>query len=90
LPLALLEAMACELPIVAADLPGLEEALGDPPAGVLVRRGDPAAFAQALSGLASDRVRREQLAARARERSRHFSLSSMVDRYCALYVEMLA
>lgn len=87
LPLALLEAMAHGLPTVACDLPGVAEALGDPPAGILVDRGDAGGFAEALAQLAGDAPRRRGLGARARLRSREFSLEKMVDRYFALYEE---
>jgi phosphatidylinositol alpha-1,6-mannosyltransferase len=43
-----LEARAAGLPIVAADLEGISEALGDPRDGVLVPSGDWSAFVQAI------------------------------------------
>src|SRR3954466_14234628 len=47
----LLEAMAAGAPVVASDLDAFGRVLGDGVAGVLVRRGDAAVLAAALSGL---------------------------------------
>ena len=51
-----LEAMACGLAIVAADAPGIPDLLADGEAsgGIMVRRGDPAAFAAALGRVLDD------------------------------------
>jgi glycosyltransferase involved in cell wall biosynthesis len=63
---ALLEAMGLGLAVVAADSPGMREALGE--AGIVVPVGDPAALAHALVLLATDAKRRADLGRLARER----------------------
>jgi glycosyltransferase involved in cell wall biosynthesis len=90
MPLALLEAMACGLPIIASAVPGVIEALGSPRAGVLVQPGDSAALAEALVRLSEDVAARESLGTSAERRASAFSIDSMVDRYCAIYREVLA
>jgi glycosyltransferase involved in cell wall biosynthesis len=53
------EALACGLPVVASDIPGVRDGVGD--AGVLVPAGRPELFAGALLELAADRDRRTEL-----------------------------
>jgi glycosyltransferase involved in cell wall biosynthesis len=49
--IALIEAMAAGLPVVASDVPACREVLGDGAAGVLVPAGDHAGLAQAIGAL---------------------------------------
>ncbi len=67
-PVAPLEAMACGLPVVATDAPGMADILaaGEASGGVLVPREDPAALASALWKLATSPADRATLAAAAR------------------------
>jgi glycosyltransferase involved in cell wall biosynthesis len=72
---AVIEAMACGLPVVATDVSGVVDALGEEPAGAIVPPEDPAALAQAIRQLIDDEPRRRALGRRARERAeREFSL----------------
>lgn len=52
MPVALAEAMACELPVISTALPGLDE-LVRPDAGYLVPPGDPLALARAIRSMQS-------------------------------------
>lgn len=65
-----LEAMASGLPVVAADAPGVGDLLegGEDAGGVVVPRGDAAAFAAALARLLDDAALCRALGARARVR----------------------
>jgi glycosyltransferase involved in cell wall biosynthesis len=54
---AMCEAMACGLPVVAARAGGIPEFVRDGADGYLVRRGDPASLQRAILALASDRQR---------------------------------
>jgi glycosyltransferase involved in cell wall biosynthesis len=79
-PLAPLEAMACGLPLVAADAPGVPDILarGEEDGGVMVPRGDVGAFAAALSALLDDPQRASDLGRRARRRvEQNFSLDAV-------------
>ena len=71
LSLSLLEAMSLGCPVVASDIAGNREALGDPPAGLTVPARDRAALGAALSRLATDASLRDSLAATAAARVRH-------------------
>ncbi|TFV75457.1 glycosyltransferase family 1 protein [Blastococcus sp. CT_GayMR19] len=61
----LIEALAAGAPIVASDLDAFARVLEHGDAGVLVRRGDPAALARALCDLLADPARRAELTGRA-------------------------
>ncbi|MBV9773873.1 MAG: glycosyltransferase, partial [Gemmatimonadetes bacterium] len=65
-----LEAMACGLPVVAADVAGVGDVLedGEASGGVVVPRENPAALAVALGRLLDDPARARAMGARARER----------------------
>ena len=67
--IALIEAMAAGLPVVASDVPACREVLDDGAAGVLVPAGDHARLAQAISGLLSSERQRAALGDQARQRA---------------------
>ena len=74
-PIALIEAMACGLPSVAADVSGVAEALGPDPAGVIVPPERADALAAGLRRLLDDERLRLELGDRARRRAEaEFSL----------------
>lgn len=54
MPYAVLEAMAAGVPVIATDVPGTAEALGDGRYGVVVPRSDATALAGALTGWRND------------------------------------
>jgi glycosyltransferase involved in cell wall biosynthesis len=60
-PVALMEALACEIPVVAPRLSGIPELVIDGNNGLLVEPGDPVALAEALEVLASDPDLRRRL-----------------------------
>ena len=69
LGLAIIEAMAAGLPVVASDIGGIPELIPDSETGILVPVGDSAALRQALSRLSKDPQQRVALGQRARERA---------------------
>lgn len=79
-PVAPMEAMACGVPVVGADAPGVPDILegGEASGGIVVPRGDPAAFALALGRVLDDPTLARRLGARARERAEAcFSLEAV-------------
>jgi glycosyltransferase involved in cell wall biosynthesis len=87
-PVAVVEAMACGLPVVATDVSGVADALGDAPAGIVVPPEDAAALATALGRLLDDDALRRELGARARRRAEsEFSLQRVGSRLRAFMEE---
>ena len=84
---ALLEAMACGLPIVATDLIGNREVMGgDGQAGWLVPPGDPAALAEAIGTLLRTPTLRQKLGEAARAIvAERFDIQRVVTQYLSLY-----
>ncbi len=68
LPTALLEAAACERPIVATDVPGCREVVVDGETGLLVPPNDPEALAAAVERLLDDPALGRRLGKNARRR----------------------
>jgi len=90
-PLALLEAMLAGKPIVATAVGEVPTVLEGGHAGVVVRPGDAAVLADALASLLSDPAEARRLGAAAAARaSEAYTLSSMLDRYAALYEKALS
>lgn len=80
---ALLEGMACGLPIVVTDTGGTEELLADN--GVVVPMRDPAALAKAMIGILNDDEKRARMAETSVRIARTFSWESMARQYLELY-----
>ncbi len=86
LPLSLLEAMACGVPIVATRVAGHVDAVEDAVTGLLSPADDPAALAAAMGALLSDPARRAAMGAAGRRRvEERFNVARMADELAALY-----
>lgn len=80
LPVAPIEAMACGLPVVAADAPGVPAIFepGESAGGLVVPREEPAALARELGQVLDDNARRRQLGSQARRHvEENFSLEAV-------------
>jgi glycosyltransferase involved in cell wall biosynthesis len=84
-PMALMEAMAAGLPVVATAVGGVPEIVAPGETGLLTPAGDCGAFAAALAVLAADPARRQAMAEAARSRAQRFDVSRMIASYGALF-----
>jgi len=87
--LAVLEAMACGLPVVAVRSAGVEEVLADGVSGLLVPE-EPGAFAAAVAEVLADRDLAEKLAAGGREAAAAFAMPLVLARVVAAYRRAIA
>lgn len=86
LPIALLEAMAAGLPVIATAVGGVPEVIQDDVSGILVRAGDPAALSGPIVRLARDENLRRRLGVAGRERvEAEFTVARMADAYRSRY-----
>lgn len=87
LPFLLLEAMQAGLPIVATNVGGIREALGD--AGILISSENPKAITSAIMTLLLDSNRASELSAKASERSKLFTVEKMLGETKKIYAKLL-
>jgi glycosyltransferase involved in cell wall biosynthesis len=90
LPVAVMEAIALGLPVVATAVGGVPELVRDGCEAVLLEPGEPERLAGALIELVDDPPRREAMARAARERSHDFALDRSVRRVAAIYDRLAA
>jgi L-malate glycosyltransferase len=88
LPLALMEALAMGLPVVATSSAGVRECVTDDQEALLVPVGDADALAAALARVIEDSGLRERLARGAEEAAARFDISRMAGEIEALYAEL--
>jgi glycosyltransferase involved in cell wall biosynthesis len=89
LPIALLEAMAVGLPVVATAVGGTPKAVTDGIEGRLVPAGRPEALATAIGELAREPEQRAALGAAAARRARDFDIERAARHLESLYAEIL-
>ena len=89
--LALLEAMASDLPIVATNVGGNSELIKDNETGVLVDRGDYKKFADAIIRILQNPTVKNAMGEKGRKRViEKFSFNRMIDEYIRLYRKLLS
>ncbi len=90
LPNVVLEAMACEVPLLATRCGGVEAVVHDQVEALLVRSGSSDELSEGLVRLAADAVLRNRLAHAGRERvEREFSFARRLSRFAHLYEDII-
>jgi glycosyltransferase involved in cell wall biosynthesis len=90
MPLAVLEAWAAELPVVASRVGGIPELIQDGKTGLLFESGDTRGLSEALEGLLANPACAARLARHGFEQVRaHFDVSVMASAYRAAYQTLL-
>lgn len=87
LPVAVMEAMACGLPVICSPIRGNVDLVEDGKSGLLVDP-TPEKLSDAIEKLCSDSQLRHQLGMAAQERSRRFDLNSVKEEIRLLYEEV--
>ncbi len=89
--MALLEAMATGLPIVASEVSGTVQAITPGESGLLVRPGDSRQLALALQAVLDDPAGAQAMGAQAKRRvERDFSAQKQAQEHLALYRHLLS
>jgi len=86
-PYSVVEAMMTGKPVIATDVGGIREALGD--AGYLVTPRDSEEFANAITTLLKDPALRQSMGRDARERAlKYFTLEKVLDKHLKSYIKL--
>jgi len=80
---AMLEAMACGLPIITTRCEGVEELISDN--GIVVEEARAEKFAKAIKGLIEDQQAYRQMSIAARKQAENFTWKSTADKYLEIY-----
>ena len=87
----LLEAGACEKPVIGTRVGGVPEVIDEGKTGLLVEYGDSDGLAKAIIRLLGDEQRRKEMGKAARERVRNnFTWPKIVDQLEKVYKEVLS
>lgn len=84
-PLKLFESWACGIPFVSAHVGDRKQLIGDPPAGLLAKPGDPDSLADEIIRVLSDRDLAKQLAHQGRLKVENYYWDTLTPKMEALY-----
>ncbi len=88
--LAALEAMACEVPVVASNAGGIPELIINDKTGYMCEVGDVDGMAEKAIYILSDDTRLKQFKQNSRERALDFHIDKIVPEYEKMYAEVIA
>ena len=85
----IVEAMAAGKPIVASDVGGIRNLIGNKENGILVRPADPESLAKGIKDLYGDPEGRERMGEAGRQKAAAFSDTAMTEKIDTLYSEVI-
>lgn len=88
--IVLVEAMSCELPVVATNVMGIPSVVEDGANGFLVPPRDPDALAGRIAWLLAHPAERAEIARRNAQKAETFALPAIADRFLTLWEGLLA
>jgi len=88
LPVVVMEALACGLPVAASAAGGIPDAVQDGVNGLLFREKDPFMLAEKVIRILADRVLYEKLSRGARESSAGYDWQNIIRRFKAVYKKL--
>jgi glycosyltransferase involved in cell wall biosynthesis len=88
-PLAILEAMACSIPVIASNIGGIPDIIKDYQTGILVPPSDENALANAIIYLLQNKSERIRFATKARTFVKNYSWNSIAEKTEGLYETLL-
>jgi len=90
LPLKLFESWVAGVPFVTQDVGDRRMILGDPPAGLITRAGDPNSLSQGIIRVLADRDLAEELRKRGFERAKMYSWENLARQMEAIYLKAIS
>lgn len=91
LPMALLEAMAAKIPVIASKVGAIPNIIEDGISGLLIPPENPDAVAEAINTILSDENSAKEMTRRGFQKVRdHFSSKKMAEKYLTVYRELLS
>jgi len=88
-PVTILEALACETPVIATPVGGVPEIVKDYETGILTPLNNPIALAQKIQYLLDNAEVRKKFGREGRKQViKHYSLDASVERLCRIYTQI--
>jgi glycosyltransferase involved in cell wall biosynthesis len=87
--MAIIEAMACQIPVIGTKVGGIPEIIENGKTGLLIESGDVSALTKALLELLSNEDLRMKMGKIGRERAESFSWDTIVTNLLSLYKDMI-
>ena len=90
LPLVMLYALSCGLPIVSYDYPtGPKDTITDGQDGFLIKAGDESAMADRICYLIEHERERKEMGVAALEKSKQYTMDIIMDKWMTLFQDLL-
>jgi glycosyltransferase involved in cell wall biosynthesis len=90
-PMVILEALACETPVIATNVNGIPEILQNNECGIIIPPNNSQKLAEAIQFLLDNKEKRIKFGRKGREIvEKHFSIDAIVEKLCKIYDETIS